>query len=58
MSKQLQIRNSTAEFKANLLLEKNITDPELRKQHNQAANAAKYERRAKIESGICPRCGG
>ena len=46
------------QIKANLLLEKNITDPELRKQHNQAANAAKYERRAKIESGICPRCGG
>lgn len=46
------------QIKANLLLEKNIIDPELRKQHNQAANAAKYERRAKIESGICPRCGG
>ncbi len=46
------------QIKANLLLEKNIKAPELRKQHNQAANAAKYERRAKIESGICPRCGG
>lgn len=46
------------QIKANLLLEKNITDPELRKQHNQAANVAKYERRAKIGSGICPRCGG
>lgn len=45
-------------IKANLLMEKNITDPEARKAHNAAANAAKHEKKDKIEAGICPRCGG
>ena len=45
-------------IKANNLLERNITDPEQRKQHNASARAAKYERKGKIEAGICPRCGG
>ena len=45
-------------IKANLLVEKNITDLEARKAHNAAANATKHEKKDKIEAGICPRCGG
>ena len=44
--------------KANNLRKRNITDKKLREEHNKAARAAKYERRAKIEQAICPRCGG
>lgn len=43
---------------ANSLRDKNITDKQLREEHNKAARVAKYERRGKIEAGICPRCGG
>ena len=45
-------------LKANILQQHNITDTEKRLEHNAAANAAKYERKGKIEAGICPRCGG
>lgn len=43
---------------AECLRKQNITDPEQRKQHNQAVRTNKYERQDKIEHGICPRCGG
>lgn len=43
---------------ADCLRQQNITDKEQRKIHNQAVHTNKYERREKIENGICPRCGG
>lgn len=45
-------------IKANLLLQQNIIDPELRKTHNQTVRNNRYERQNKIEHGVCPRCGG